>query len=200
MSTKSIKETGADASVDLFISTDPQVQEASANKLLECLTQEKNDSVRDKIGDAVAEVARQYSDKGRTRAKQLQSLRADHFRKGHNWVDLLNALSQLSQSGEAGQRVTAYRVFATTPDIIEKEHEQAVIGAFTKGFEDPDTHVYLSPVSVRQSANRYCIGPSGRSRRIRLLFPASCKEQPEEVLPPYRQDSGHSSARQGEQG
>jgi len=57
------------------------------------------------------------------------------------WQELLGALFQCSQSTEAGQRETAFRIFATTPDIIEKQHEQAVIGAFTKGFKDSETTV-----------------------------------------------------------
>jgi len=57
------------------------------------------------------------------------------------WQELLGALFQCSQSTEAGQRETAFRIFATTPDIIEKQHEQAVISAFTKGFKDSETTV-----------------------------------------------------------
>jgi len=60
-----------------------------------------------------------------------------------NWPELLGALFQCSQSAEVGQRETAFRIFATTPDIIEKQHEQAVLGAFTKGFKDTDTTVCL---------------------------------------------------------
>jgi len=52
------------------------------------------------------------------------------------WPELLGALFQASQSANAGQRETAYRIFAATPDIIEKQHEEVVLGAFTKGFKD----------------------------------------------------------------
>lgn len=60
---------------------------------------------------------------------------------GESWAELLGTLSHLSQSSDAGQRAAAFRVFATTPDIIGKEHESAVIAAFTKGFKDTDVPV-----------------------------------------------------------
>ena len=43
-----------------------------------------------------------------------------------------------SQSHDAGQREGAFRIFTTTPGIIEKQHEETVLAAFTKGFEDAD--------------------------------------------------------------
>lgn len=52
------------------------------------------------------------------------------------WTELLQALFQLAQAQEADKRETAYRVFATTPGIIGKEQEEAVILAFQKGFKD----------------------------------------------------------------
>lgn len=39
-------------------------------------------------------------------------------------------------SPDAGKRETAYRVFTTTPGIIEKQHEGAVLEAFGRGFKD----------------------------------------------------------------
>ena len=41
-------------------------------KLLECLTSEKSASVRNKIGDAIAEVARQYSAEGKGYCARLE--------------------------------------------------------------------------------------------------------------------------------
>ncbi len=52
------------------------------------------------------------------------------------WPELLGVLFTLSNSKENGQREIAYRVFATTPGIIEKQHEDTVLSAFTKGFKD----------------------------------------------------------------
>lgn len=50
-------------------------------------------------------------------------------------------LFQASQSASAGEREGAFRIFATTPGIIEKQHEETVLAAFTKGFEDEDVSV-----------------------------------------------------------
>ena len=48
-----------------------------------------------------------------------------------------------SQSQNAGQREGAFRIFTATPGIIEKQHEEMVISAFTKGFKDSDVMVWL---------------------------------------------------------
>lgn len=55
---------------------------------------------------------------------------------GDIWPELLGALFQLSQAPEPEKRENAFRVFATTPAIIEKQHEEAVLQAFQKGFKD----------------------------------------------------------------
>lgn len=52
-------------------------------------------------------------------------------------------LFQASQSPEAGLRETAFRIFTTTPSVIEKQHEDAVLNVFTKGFEDENISVRL---------------------------------------------------------
>ena len=62
---------------------------------------------------------------------------------GEQWPELLGVLFQASQSTNAGQREGAFRIFATTPGIIEKQHEETVLAAFTKGFKDEDVTVYL---------------------------------------------------------
>lgn len=60
---------------------------------------------------------------------------------GDQWPELLGILFQASQSPESGLRETAFRVFTTTPGVIEKQHEDAVLGVFTKGFEDENIAV-----------------------------------------------------------
>lgn len=64
-------------------------------------------------------------------------------------------LFTLSNSAEVGQRENAYRIFATTPGIIEKQHEDTVLSAFTKGFKDDHTSVRIY--------NRYTWIGMGRS-------------------------------------
>ena len=67
---------------------------------------------------------------------------------GETWTELLVALSNLSRSTESGQRSAAFRVFATTPEIIEKDHEQAVMGVFQQGFQDSDLVVCYGHIEL----------------------------------------------------
>jgi hypothetical protein len=50
-------------------------------------------------------------------------------------------LFQASQNPDSGLRETAYRIFTTTPGIIERQHEEAVVEVFTKGFKDDNISV-----------------------------------------------------------
>lgn len=144
IATRARKDAGAETSQDLFYSLASPQRDAIRSKLLEALTSEQEASVRNKVGDAVAEIARQYAAEG----KKTEGARDWQRNIGlismidEQWPELLGALFHCSQSAEPGQRETAFRIFATTPDIIEKQHEQAVLGAFTKGFKDSDTTVW----------------------------------------------------------
>ena len=64
MSTKARKSPATEESKELFLLLQPPQKVAIRQKLLECLQSENLQMVRHKIGDAVAEVARQYSDAG----------------------------------------------------------------------------------------------------------------------------------------
>lgn len=94
--------------------------------------------MRNKVADAVAEVARQYTDE--------QVLNPDGSRD--TWPELLHALFQASQSPDAGMRESAFRIFETTPGIIEKQHEDAVQGVFERGINDSDASVRLATMSA----------------------------------------------------
>jgi hypothetical protein len=74
---------------------------------------------------------------------------------GDQWPELLGVLFQASQSPEAGLRETAFRIFTTTPGIIERQHEDAVVGVFTKGFEDENISVSST------AAYMSCLFPTG---------------------------------------
>ena len=65
MSTRTRKTPSSDESKELFMVLEQAQKVAIREKLLECLQSETLPPVRHKIGDAVAEVARQYSDDGR---------------------------------------------------------------------------------------------------------------------------------------
>ena len=101
--------------------------------------------VRNKIGDAVAEIARQYADDGKLHCTPTRPNASFDGRLiiniGEPWPELLGVLFHMSQSADAGQREGAFRIFATTPAIIEKQHEDLVQSAFTKGFKDDNVSV-----------------------------------------------------------
>ncbi|KHO01138.1 importin beta-3 subunit [Metarhizium album ARSEF 1941] len=116
--------------VDIFYSLAKDQAAVIRQKLLEALGTEPDRTVRNKISDAVAEVARQYTDNNDT------------------WPELLGALFQLSQAPEAEKRENAFRVFKTTPGIIEQQHEEAVLQAFQKGFKDDAVMVRLAAMEA----------------------------------------------------
>lgn len=58
-----------------------------------------------------------------------------------SWPELLQVLFTLSQAPDPGTRETAFRVFTTTPGIIEKQHEDAVAQAFAQAFKDDSVAV-----------------------------------------------------------
>ncbi|KAK8076185.1 armadillo-type protein [Apiospora phragmitis] len=135
--------------VEMFVSLSSVHADAIRQKLLEALTNETERNVRNKISDAVADVARQYSE------------------NNDNWPQILGGLFELSMAPDAGKRETAYRVFATTPGIIEKQHEGAVMEAFSRGFKDDSVAV--------------CGATSGHGG-IRVLLSQSGQEVPAQIL------------------
>ena len=119
-----------DQTVELFISLPQDQGYFIRNKLLETLSSEMTHQVRNKIGDAVAEVARQYSE------AKIQ------------WPEILGILFTLSISQIIGQREIAYRIFSASPGIIETQHEDTVLSAFTKGFKDENVEVRLAAMEA----------------------------------------------------
>ncbi len=64
IATKTRKLPGTDESKELFLTLQEAEKIAIRQKLLQCLGNESLPHVRNKIGDAVAEIARQYADDG----------------------------------------------------------------------------------------------------------------------------------------
>ncbi|KAI5460274.1 armadillo-type protein [Mariannaea sp. PMI_226] len=141
-------ETGEN--LDLFFSLAKDQAAAIRQKLLESLANENERLVRNKISDAVAELARQYSE------------------NGDSWAELLGVLFQLSQAPEGEKRENAFRVFATTPTIIEKQHEEAVLQAFQKGFKDEAVMVRLSAMDAFSAFFR-TINKKGQAKYFALI-------------------------------
>ncbi|QSS63628.1 karyopherin Sal3 [Histoplasma capsulatum] len=123
ISTRSTNVPDTSESKELFFTLSKEQRVAIREKLLESLGSESLAHVRNKIGDAVAEIAGQYAD------------------NGEQWSELLGVLFQASQSTDPGMRDSAFRIFSTTPGIIEKQHEEMVVGVFAKGFRDENISV-----------------------------------------------------------
>lgn len=64
MSSRLIKETAASESKELFFTLMPEQRLAIREKLLQALNSETVANVRNKIGDAIAEIAGQYTENG----------------------------------------------------------------------------------------------------------------------------------------
>ncbi|KAJ5736880.1 uncharacterized protein N7483_002005 [Penicillium malachiteum] len=130
ISTKTRKDPVTGDAKEVFLCLPNEQRVLIREKLVNCLTTESITDVRKKIGDAVAEVARQYTD------------------NGDQWPELLGILFQASQSPESALRETAFRIFTTTPGIIEKQHQDAVVGVFTKGFKDENIAVRIAAMEA----------------------------------------------------
>ncbi|KLJ07926.1 hypothetical protein EMPG_16596 [Blastomyces silverae] len=133
ISTRSTRLPNSTESKELFFTLSQEQRVAIRQKLLESLGNESLAHVRNKIGDAVAEIAGQY---------------ADH---GEQWPELLGVLFQASQSTDPGVRDSAFRIFSTTPGIIEKQHEDMVVDVFSKGFRDENISVRISAMEAFSS-------------------------------------------------
>lgn len=142
------RKTESGDNLDLFLSLAKDQAAVIRQKLLETLAAESERLIRNKISDAVAEVARQYTETGKHPPileffnHPLCAALANIKTTGELWPELLGALFQLSQAPEPEKRENAFRVFATTPAIIEKQHEEAVLQAFQKGFKDESVMVH----------------------------------------------------------
>lgn len=130
IATKTIKDPRSGETKEVFSTLTPEQRIAIREKLVACLSSETLPDVRNKIGDAIAEVARQYTD------------------NDESWPELLGVLFQASQSPEAGLRESAFRIFTTTPSIIEKQHEEAVLSVFGRGFKDDHIAVRIAAMEA----------------------------------------------------
>lgn len=106
-----------------------------------------------------------------------------------SWPELLGGLFQLSIAPETEKRETAFRVFATTPGIIEKQHEDGVIQAFQKGFKDDSVQVRLAAMDAFASFFR-CLSKKAQAKYYPLIADVL------NILPPIKdsQDSEDLSA------
>jgi hypothetical protein len=101
---------------------------------------------------------------------------------GEQWPELLGALFQASQSADPGQREGAFRIFATTPGIIERQHEETVLAAFAKGFKDDDVSVHIQMLIFRERCANLPQGPIVSNGSFCVFLPIDFQEVSTEVL------------------
>ncbi|KAI9889153.1 MAG: hypothetical protein M1814_005744 [Vezdaea aestivalis] len=130
IASKTQKDPIKNETKELFLTLQSNHKTDIRAKLIECLTAETNKSVRKKTSDAIAEIARQYTD------------------DEEPWPELLGALFTESQSADAARREGAFRIFATTPRIIEKQHEENVLNVFKQGFKDTENNVQIAAMEA----------------------------------------------------
>lgn len=118
---------------------------------------------------------------------------------GDQWPELLGVLFTASQSPESGLRETAFRIFTSTPGIIERQHEDTVLEVFTKGFKDDN-------ISVRQNAS---VNLAHKSIMLTILgancchgsllcpVPLNLQEIPAQVYASHAGPSQHLAPNQG---
>lgn len=138
IATRTSKDATSGEQKETFLQLNHGQRDEIRNKLLLSHGQEQKASVRNKIADSVAEVARQYTDEN--------VLNPDGSRD--TWPALLQALFQASQSPESGMRESAFRILETTPGIIEKQHEDLVLSVFQRGIKDEAAEVRLATMAA----------------------------------------------------
>jgi hypothetical protein len=141
IATRTSKDPATNENRETFLHLTHAQRTEIRSKLLLSLANETRVGARKKIADAIAEIARQYTDE--------QVLNPDGSRD--TWPELLNALFQASQSPDATMRESAFRILETTPGIIEKQHENVAYGVFEKGIKDEDPQVRLATMSAFSS-------------------------------------------------
>lgn len=178
------RKTASGQTTDLFLTLNPAEREVIRAKLLHCLATETDNSVRGKIGDAVAELARQHTDDGK---KLIGFTTFNKFLTGIEiaWPELLGALFQASQSQDPAQRENAFRIFSTTPQIIEKQHEDVVMTAFKGGFADGETSVGTFFCFKKTICLFNLLGSNCCCRSLCVLLPLHHQKSSEQVFPPH---------------
>ncbi len=138
IATRTAKDPATNENRETFLHLSHAPQTEIRSKLLQSHANEQSAPVRNKIADAVAEIARQYTDE--------TVLSPDGTRD--TWPDLLQALFAASQSPDALMRESAFRILETTPGIIEKQHETVAYGVFEKGIKDDSPDVRMATMAA----------------------------------------------------
>ncbi|KAK0256949.1 hypothetical protein B0A54_07446 [Friedmanniomyces endolithicus] len=138
IATRTSKSAQTGEQTETFLQLNAGQRNEIRERLLQGYAGEAKAHVRNKIADAVAEVARQYTEE--------TVMGVDGTRD--TWPALLNALFQASQAEDSAVRESSFRVLETTPGIIEKQHEDIVLGVFQRGIRDDVPDVRLATMAA----------------------------------------------------
>ncbi|KAK4960383.1 importin subunit beta-3 [Elasticomyces elasticus] len=138
IATRTSKSAATGEQTETFLQLSAEQRNEVRDRLLQAYAGEAKAHVRNKIADAVAEVARQFVEEN--------VMGVDGSRD--TWPSLLNALFAASQAEDAGMRESAFRILETTPGIIEKQHEDIVLGVFQQGIRDSVPDVRLATMAA----------------------------------------------------
>ncbi|KAF9394692.1 hypothetical protein CPC16_010607 [Podila verticillata] len=112
--------------VTLWDITQESTRQAMKTHFLEGLSQEPNKSVRNKVCDTIAEMAR-----ASTAKKQA-------------WPEILPALFECTKSPSHEHRESAFRIFTSVPDLISGQHVDILKSVFASSLRDENLHVRLA--------------------------------------------------------
>lgn len=105
---------------------DDNVKQQLRSILLEGFASDQTAQVRRKLADAISEVAKEDASPNGT------------------WPQLVPAIFLAATSSDSSFRESAYRILATSPEIIEKGYVNEMLPIFSSGFEDDNDEVRIS--------------------------------------------------------
>lgn len=94
--------------------------------LLNGFTSNQTNQVRHKLSDAISEVAK------------------DDVSPPGSWDELIPALFQATTNNDPSFRESAFRVFSSAPELIDKSYINQVLPIFKAGFEDSNDDVRIA--------------------------------------------------------
>ncbi|KAI8992324.1 armadillo-type protein [Pilobolus umbonatus] len=115
--------SGANADTRLWDVIQESTQVGVKDLLLTALANETDVGARHKVADTIAEIARSDLSEGET----------------GKWPSLLTALFECSQSPNAAHRESAFRIFATVPELIAGQHTDTLKGVFLASLTDAES-------------------------------------------------------------
>ncbi|KAF9129600.1 hypothetical protein BGW39_004001 [Mortierella sp. 14UC] len=113
--------------------TQEETRQAMKTHFLAGLSQEPNKSVRNKVCDTIAEMARASTAKEQA------------------WPEILPALFECTKSPSPEHRESAFRIFTSVPNLISGQHVDILKSVFANSLRDENLHVRLAAAKAAVS-------------------------------------------------